>query len=240
MPHIRYPLIDARDLIQTVRHDGFMPRELYVWALEYNASPDSFKFSSIPSFKERAKCFFGGSLLNAQCSSALFKFLSTTKCDSAKKQWKLIYKASKDGFASTTFHTLCDNQGETITVIKSSNGYIFGGYNPCNWTSTSVYTNDMKTFLFSLVGAKGFQPTLIPSMTGKGNSTYGCSTYGPTWGGGHDLYLVSGCDKSTGSYSNLGYSFQLTGQTYNTTTIKNFLAGSYNFTVSEIEVYKIK
>lgn len=179
MIHIRYPLIDAKDLIQTVRHDGFMPRELYVWALEYNASPESFKFSSVPSFKERAKCFFGGSLLSAQGASAIFKFLAQTKCDSSKKQWRLIYKASKDGFSSQNFHNFCDNQGETITVIKSSNGYIFGGYNPVNWTSSSVYTNDMKTFLFSLVNAKGFNPTLIPSISGKGNSTYGCSTYGP-------------------------------------------------------------
>jgi hypothetical protein len=240
MKHIRYPLIDAKDLIETVRHDGFMPRELYVWALEYNASPESFKFSSIPSFKERAKCFFGGSLLSAGHSSQLFRFLSQAKCDSAKKQWKVIYKASKDGFASTTFHQKCDNQGETITVIKASNGYLFGGYNPQSWTSNSVYTNDGKTFLFSLVGAKGQQPTLCPTISGKGNSTYGCSTYGPTWGGGHDLYLVSGCDKSSGSYSNLGYSFSAPGLTYNTQPCKDFLAGSYNFMVTEIEVYKIK
>jgi hypothetical protein len=51
---------------------------------------------------------------------------------------------------------------------------------------------------------------------------------------------VSGCDKSSGSYSNLGYSFSAPGLTYNTQPCKDFLAGSYNFMVTEIEVYKIK
>jgi hypothetical protein len=42
--------------------------------------------------------------------------------------WNLIYKATRDGFESTMFHNHSNNQGPTMTVIKSTGGYIFGGY----------------------------------------------------------------------------------------------------------------
>eukprot|EP01080_Neovahlkampfia_damariscottae_P003965 gene3965-7221_t len=240
MKHIRYPLIDAVDLITTVRHDGFMPRDLYIWALEYNASPDSFKYSEIPAFKERNKTFTGSSILNAKMSTQIFKWLGQQKAPAAKKQWKLIYNASKDGWTSQQFHSKCDNQGETICVFKASNGYIFGGYNAKPWTSNSTYAIDYTSFLFSLTNSKGYNPTLVPHMPGKGNSCYGCSTYGPTWGGGHDLYIVSNPNVSTGSYSNLGYSYSVQGMTYNTNPIKSFLAGAYNFMLTDFECFKVK
>lgn len=169
MDHIRYPLIDARDLISTVKQDGFMPRELYIWALEYNASPDSFKYEDIPHFKHRAKSFMGTSLLNSAMCQTLFKFLAQGNQNSSKKTWEIIYKASKDGWTSVNFHQKCDNQGETIVVIKSTNGYIFGGYSPQSWTSVGAYTSDSKAFLFSLVNSKGYSPTLLPAMNGKGS-----------------------------------------------------------------------
>ena len=44
----------------------------------------------------------------------------------------LIYRASRDGWNSSNFHTLCDNKGPTVTVVKSGN-YIFGGYTEQSW-----------------------------------------------------------------------------------------------------------
>lgn len=40
---------------------------------------------------------------------------------------QLLYRATRDGFASSAFHSKCDNQGQTICIIKSSNGNRFGG-----------------------------------------------------------------------------------------------------------------
>ena len=53
----------------------------------------------------------------------------------------LLYRASRDGWASSEFHALCDNQGSTVTVVKSGDN-IFGGYTEKSWDSkflTSVY-----------------------------------------------------------------------------------------------------
>ena len=45
-----------------------------------------------------------------------------------KRNWHLIYKASRDGFRASDFHRCCDNKGETVSVIHTTGGYLFGGY----------------------------------------------------------------------------------------------------------------
>ena len=67
-----------------------------------------------------------------------------------KKKSKLLYRKSKDGDSYDTFHKLCDNQGPTITLIKSTEGFIIGGYTPLNWDNYSSSKKDKDTFLFSL------------------------------------------------------------------------------------------
>ena len=41
---------------------------------------------------------------------------------------KLLYRASELEYSAAQFHKLCDDQGPTITIIKSNFGNIFGGY----------------------------------------------------------------------------------------------------------------
>jgi len=52
---------------------------------------------------------------------------------------KLLYRASRDGWAASNFHSCCDNKGPTVTVIKSGN-YIFGGYADQSWDGRSYFT----------------------------------------------------------------------------------------------------
>ena len=62
---------------------------------------------------------------------------------------------------------------------------------------------------------------------------YDYSSYGPTFGGNHDLYLSDSCRTSQSSYSNLGGSYQLPSGFTATTA----LAGSYNFYCDDYEVF---
>ena len=49
-------------------------------------------------------------------------------------KWKLIYRASEYGYSGESFHQYCDNViGPTLVVIKSSIGWIFGGYTTQSW-----------------------------------------------------------------------------------------------------------
>ena len=49
------------------------------------------------------------------------------------KIWRLLFRASRDGFAAATFHSKCDNKGPTLTIVKSGNN-IFGGFTEKSWT----------------------------------------------------------------------------------------------------------
>jgi hypothetical protein len=61
------------------------------------------------------------------------------------------------------------------------------------------------------------------------------SSYGPTFGGGHDFRIYDQSNANSSSYSNFDYSYEnRTG--YEKTTV---LAGAYNFTVKELEVFSV-
>ena len=49
-------------------------------------------------------------------------------------KWRLLFRASRDGFAAETFHTKCDNKGPTVTIVKSGSN-IFGGFTDVSWAS---------------------------------------------------------------------------------------------------------
>ena len=66
--------------------------------------------------------------------------------DSKLKEWlendykmKLLYRASEHDYTAKSFHECCDNQGPTLIVIKSSGGWIFGGYTTQSWSGNRIY-----------------------------------------------------------------------------------------------------
>ena len=54
--------------------------------------------------------------------------------EAMKREWRLLFRASRDGFAASMFHFQCDNEGPTVTVVKSG-GNIFGGFTEKPWAS---------------------------------------------------------------------------------------------------------
>ena len=50
----------------------------------------------------------------------------------AKRGLQLCYRASRHGYASSTFHSLCDHRGPTVTLVKSGY-YVFGGFTDQQW-----------------------------------------------------------------------------------------------------------
>jgi hypothetical protein len=147
----------------------------------------------------------------------------------------LLYRGSRDGFKASEFHRLCDNQGATFTVLKSANGYIFGGFVSRSWTSSSLYHScDGDAWLFSLTNPKNL-PLKIPSNN-TGACMYDNISYGPTYGGNHDLHIADMANSNSLSYCKLGGSY-LSPQIQDGLT---FLCGSFNFQISEIEVYQVR
>ncbi len=54
-------------------------------------------------------------------------------------KWKLLYRASEHNYSAKSFHECCNDKGPTLVIIKSSGGWIFGGYTTQSWSGESIY-----------------------------------------------------------------------------------------------------
>ena len=147
------------------------------------------------------------------------------------------YRASKDGFASEDFHRECDYALKTLTIIKSSNGNIFGGYTDIAWDSSNGWHSDQNAFLYSLIN-KNNKPFKARVSSNGQNAIYCKGIYGPTFGGGHDIYISSNSNTNSRSYSNFGHTYKHPDYQYGSTEAQSILAGSFKFQTVEIEIYK--
>ncbi|KAL7531523.1 LOW QUALITY PROTEIN: hypothetical protein ACHAXR_004090, partial [Thalassiosira sp. AJA248-18] len=146
----------------------------------------------------------------------------------------LLYRGSRDGLSSShAFHSKCDNQGCTLTIIQTTGDMVFGGYSNTPWKSNrNAYASANKAFLFGLSGGSAsstdnFFPCKMKLRDGyanDANAIYRTSNSGPTFGSGNDLHV-----RGSSVHLNIGESYESdpTGQ----------LSGSHQ--VKEIEVFKV-
>ena len=52
-------------------------------------------------------------------------------------KFKLIYRASDYRYTLQSFHNNCDSKNRLLVIIKSTGGWIFGGYTSLNWKSST-------------------------------------------------------------------------------------------------------
>jgi hypothetical protein len=134
-------------------------------------------------------------------------------CEFSKAQkLELKYRASRDGFSSSDFHSHCDGIANTLTVIKAKSGNVFGGFTEQEWHSRGVFVADSKAFLFSLVNKK-VTPFKALCLNEGLQAMCGEPDYGPCFGGGEANYMKDICIQSYSnihkdSFCDFGYSYQ--------------------------------
>ena len=106
----------------------------------------------------------------------------------------------------------------------------------CQWGSSPT------AFLFSLVNKPGWGPVKLSQPgerdTSSTHTAYGCTSYGPTFGGGPGISIASDASSNTDSFSNPGYTYSSPpGHSFESYFAKSFLAGSHKFQPDEVEVY---
>jgi len=85
-----------------------------------------------------------------------------------------------------------------VTVIKNTNGFIFGGFTSIPWSSSAGYKADSTAFLFSLTNPSNTPLKLeVKSLERAINHR---SNFGPSFGGGHDLHVSSLSNKNIDNY----------------------------------------
>ena len=65
-------------------------------------------------------------------------------------EWKLIYKASRDGESVSDCHSKCNKISDTVSIIFSSNGRIFGVYRNIAINGSGPWSVDDNAFIFSV------------------------------------------------------------------------------------------
>ena len=140
---------------------------------------------------------------------------------------KLLYRKSKDGDSSDIFHKLCDNQGPTVILIKSTEGFIIGGYTPLVWDNYSGRKSDNETFLFSLSNNIIFKKKLLNS-----ESIICSKEYGPYF------HCIGFSQKGKNCMNQGNYSSGCTNYENHDNIIPKG-SNSRCFGVEEVEVYKI-
>ena len=87
-----------------------------------------------------------------------------------------MYSGSKNGWSTSTFHSMCDNKGPTLTIFKSSAAKIFGGFTMISWTCLQGFKQDDKAFIFSADNLK------IYNIIKPDEAIYHYGGYGPSFG----------------------------------------------------------
>ncbi|CAB4377959.1 unnamed protein product [Rhizophagus irregularis] len=114
-------------------------------------------------------------------------------------EFKLLYRANRDGYTSDAFHSRCDNKGATIVILKIPNSeQILGGYNPLQWDSSNTRKHTRDSFLFSFTNRIDLNSATIGRNRRRNDANYDSTIqcyriYGPAFGssGGFDLFQDS-------------------------------------------------
>ena len=84
--------------------------------------------------------FLGSKILSGEQKQIFVNTWLKERLNCRHSTFALLYRASRDGWASSKFHAICDNKGPTVTVVKSGD-YIFGGYTEQSWDGKFFFAN---------------------------------------------------------------------------------------------------
>ena len=105
-----------------------------------------------------------------------YKYNSKLREWAGDYKWRLLYRASEHEYTAKSFHEYCDDKGPTLVIIKSSRGWIFGGYTTQSWAYNKptqekriqlshlliylvIFKEDPEAFIFTLKNPYGVGPT---------------------------------------------------------------------------------
>ena len=109
---------------------------------------------------------------------------------------QLLFRGSKDGFKSTTFHEKCDNIHDTVVIVRTDGktNNTVAGYSQYRWNkpNNGNYANDAgkKAFLLQLNRREKYVPQYENYLINCSNN------YGPIFGGDFDLCISHDCNSN--------------------------------------------
>ena len=155
------------------------------------------------------------------------------------RKWSLLYRGSRDGFQASDFHSRCDHKPNTLTIVKSLNGNIFGGFTSAQWKSTTSLDINKSAFIFSLVNKEN-RLLIFEQSSNDDYSICSFKNFGPIFGGAHDFVIYNSSSTNTNCSSNLGSTYIHPDYPFDSQKADTILGGSRYFQVLEIEVFQMQ
>ncbi|KAI9137357.1 hypothetical protein BKA69DRAFT_1098529 [Paraphysoderma sedebokerense] len=144
----------------------------------------------------------------------------------------LRFRATRDGWSSSTFRDLCDGVSPHFAVFHTTNNFIFTAYAEVAFTrsnmgwraapSGSSWLNNLES------GSGSISTTQFLNTNSPQHTVFDVNSQGPAYGGGYDVSI--GFTMTSGSSHPHSYA----GLTWTA------LAGASSFTLKEIEFYAVQ
>ena len=178
----------------------------------------------------------GCTLLNGEQQATLADWLGGMARTSRQ-----IYKATRDGLSVKNIHLCCDGKGETVTVMRTTKGYLFGGYTDVSWSSDDreQWKTSFLSFVFAFTSSGLGNRPLKLNLSGVNNcNAVNHSSSLALWFGNTGAIGVLDRNAS-GPQGRSNFSSGHTYQLPPDVTANFWLAGEETFQLSEIEVFAL-
>ena len=171
-------------------------------------------------------CPLDSLIINENEHSILLDFIKPIGFD-------LLYRATRDGFSASAFHSKCDGKENTLTIIKNNLNYVFGGYTAAKWKTSGSYAPDITAFIFTL-RRNGILDANKFNVRDSNTAIYNRADFGPSFGSYVDkyycdIYIQNNSNTDKGSLADFGSSYNLPdGYKHGEAQARSYLAGNYN------------
>ena len=65
-------------------------------------------------------------------------------------KYKLLYRASEEGYSPKIFHNKVDKFKNNLILIKDANNFVYGGFTRNTWDGNKIYKKDKNAIVFNL------------------------------------------------------------------------------------------
>ncbi|EXX69564.1 hypothetical protein RirG_094910 [Rhizophagus irregularis DAOM 197198w] len=184
IPFIQFYDIEPTDFFYKVYcYKEILPPNLIHDLLEYHIVPNVKPKVNLPNSRKINSTLIESKHIPLFSSWIGRKESSYYDRKSCPYDFKLLYRSSRDGIDTKTFHNNCDNKGATIWVAKIKDStQLIGGYNPLDWNGNSGYKAANDSFLFNFTNGRNISTAKLGYVNKTNVAVYCEYNYGPSMG----------------------------------------------------------
>ena len=169
-------------------YKDILPQDLIHDLLEFHIVPNvKPKTNVTPSRKSNLKFKLDSTLIESNHIPLFASWIDKKDSSHYNKkkvpyEFKLLYRSSRDGPDTNSFHRNCDNKGATIWVAKvQGSTQLIGGYNPLDW-SGNCWKTTTDSFIFNFTDGKNISTAKLGYVNTANYAVYCRNGYGPRMG----------------------------------------------------------